>query len=116
MPGIPDANYLPVSSHGRSVADEILSYLVEHPEAQDTLEGITEWWLLEQRIRSAVAEVDGALHELVANELLVSRQCADGRIYYGLNRAKEREIRQHLIETESGQQTETSAGSTQPKS
>jgi hypothetical protein len=99
MPGIPDAKYLPVPSQGRSVADEILSYLVEHPEAQDTVEGITEWWLLEQRIRTAIAEVDGALHELVANGLLVSRQCADGRIYFGLNRAKESEIRQHLIKT-----------------
>ena len=113
--GISDASYLPVSSQGRRVSDEILAYLIEHPEAQDTLEGITEWWLLEQRIRGAVAEVDEAIHELVANELVVSRQCADRRIYYGLNRAKEREIRRHLRETQSGRQTETDAGSTEPQ-
>ena len=99
---------------GRPIADEILGYLVKHPEAQDTLEGITEWWLLEQRIRSAVAEVDGVLHNLVADDLLVTRQCADGRTYYGLNRAKEREIRRHLREAESVRKPETETGSTEP--
>jgi hypothetical protein len=103
-----------VETPGRPIADEILAYLVKHPEAQDTLEGITEWWLLEQRIRSAVAEVDGALHNLVADDLLVSRQCADGRTYYGLNRAKEREIRRHLREAELGRETETDTGSIKP--
>jgi hypothetical protein len=103
-----------VETPGRPIADEILAYLVKHPEAQDTLEGITEWWLLEQRIRSAVAEVDGALHNLVADDLLVSRQCADGRTYYGLNRAKERQIRRHLREAESARETETDTGSIEP--
>jgi len=103
-----------VETPGRPIADEILAYLVEHPEAQDTLEGITEWWLLEQRIRHAVAEVDGVLHDLVAGDLLVTRQCADGRTYYGLNRAKEREIRRYLREAQSARETETDADSTDP--
>jgi DNA-binding PadR family transcriptional regulator len=100
-----------VETPGRPIADEILAYLVKHPEAQDTLEGITEWWLLEQRIRSAVAEVDGALRNLVAEDLLVTRRCADGRTYYALNRGKEREIRRHLREAESARETKTDAGS-----
>jgi hypothetical protein len=98
---------------GRRIADEILAYLVEHPEAQDTVEGITEWWLLEQRIRGAVAEVEGALHDLVANDLLVARRCPDGRTYYGLNRAREREIRRHLRNGQSAGETDTD--STQPQ-
>jgi len=104
-----------VETPGRPIADEILAYLVEHPEAQDTVEGITEWWLLEQRIRYAVSEVDGVLHDLVVDDLLVKRQGADGRIYYGLNREKKREIRRHLREAESRRQTETDAGSTEPQ-
>jgi hypothetical protein len=104
-----------VETPGRPIADEILAYLVRHPEAQDTLEGITEWWLLEQRIRSAVAEVDGALRSLVADDLLVTRQCADGRTYYGLNRAKEREIRRYLREAEPARETKTDVSSTEPK-
>ena len=99
----------------RPIANEILAYLVKHPEAQDTLEGITEWWLLEQRIQYAVAEVDGALNNLVADGLLVTRQCADGRTYYGLNRAKEREIRRHLREAHSARQTEAEADSAEPQ-
>ena len=101
---------------GQPIADEILAYLVEHPDAQDTVEGITEWWLLEQRIRYAVAEVDGALNNLVADDLLLTRQCADGRTYFGLNRAREREIRRHLRKAQSARQTETETepGSTEP--
>jgi hypothetical protein len=105
-----------VETPSRPIANEILAYLVKHPEAQDTLEGITEWWLLEQRIRYAVAEVDGALNKLVADGLLVIRQCADGRTYYGLNRAKEREIRRHLREAQSARPTETDTGSSEAQS
>jgi hypothetical protein len=100
---------------GPPIPDQILAYLIEHPRAQDTLEGITEWWLLEQRIRYAVAEVDGVLHDLVANDLLVARQGADGRIYYALNRAKEGEIRRRLREAESARRTETDSGPTEPQ-
>jgi len=96
-----------VGAPDRLIADQILAYLVTHPQAQDTLEGITEWWLLEQRIRSAAAGVDKALRELVAEQFLVTRQCADGRTYYGLNRLKEREIRRHL-------RTSPAAGGTAP--
>ena len=103
-----------MESPGRPIADEILAYLVQHPEAQDTLEGITEWWLLEQRIRHAVAEIDDVLHDLVADDLLVTRQCADGRTYYALNRAKEREIRRHLRNLQAQQGTETDSGPTNP--
>lgn len=100
-----------METSGQPIANEILAYLIKHPEAQDTLEGITEWWLLEQRIRSAVAEVDGALRNLVAADLLATRRCADGRTYYALNRTKEREIRRHLREAESARETETDAAS-----
>ena len=103
-----------MESPGRPIADQILAYLVKHPEAQDTLEGITEWWLLEQRIRHAVAEIDDVLHDLVAEDLLVMRRCADGRTYYALNRAKEREIRRHLRNLQGQQGTETDPGPTNP--
>jgi hypothetical protein len=89
-----------VDNPRRQLADEVLAYLVQHPQAQDTMEGIAEWWLLEQRIRCAVADVEAALGELVGQDFLVARQCNDGRTYYGLNNAKEREIRRHLRQAE----------------
>jgi hypothetical protein len=102
-----------VDAPARLIANEVLAYLVEHPEAQDTMEGVTEWWLLEQRIRHAVADVDTALRDLVSDDLLVARQCADGRTYYGLNRAKEREIRRYLRTPQGAR--ETNLESTEPK-
>jgi hypothetical protein len=85
-----------VDNEDRVLADEVLAYLVQHPQARDTIEGIAEWWLLEQRIRTAVVEVEAALRDLVGQDFLIMRQCRDGRMYYGLNRAKVREIRRHL--------------------
>jgi Tfp pilus assembly ATPase PilU len=74
-------------------AHEILAYLAEHEDAQDTLEGIVEWWLLEQRIRSRTAEVEKALDNLIAQRLILARQGRDARTHYGINPQKDREIR-----------------------
>jgi hypothetical protein len=89
-----------VDDQGCPIADKVLAYLVEHPQAQDTMEGIVEWWLLEQRIRCAIADVEAALSDLVRNNFLIAVQRPDGRISYGLNREREREIRRHLRETQ----------------
>jgi len=72
---------------------EILAYLAEHPDAQDTLEGIVEWWLLEQRIKRWTARVKEALAELVSRGLVLERQGKDSRILYRINHRKRREIR-----------------------
>ena len=64
------------------------------------MEGIVEWWLLDRRIRYAIADVEAALRELVGKDFLVARQCSEGRTYYRLNREKEREIRRHLRSAE----------------
>jgi hypothetical protein len=94
-----------VDTPSRPLADEVLAYLVRHPQAQDTMEGIAEWWLLEQRIRCTVANVENTLRDLVDRDFLVVRHCLEGRTYYGLNRDKEREIRRHLSEAEPAQET-----------
>jgi hypothetical protein len=71
---------------------EILGYLVEHSGAQDTLEGIVEWWLLERTIRHQTLEVKEALATLVAHGFVLERQGNDGRSYYKVNRRKLRHI------------------------
>jgi hypothetical protein len=75
------------------VACEILAYLTEHPKAQDTLEGIVEWWLMEQQIKRGVAQVKDTLAELVTQGLVLERMGRDGRIHYRLNRRRSEEIR-----------------------
>lgn len=75
------------------MAQEILAYLVENPDAQDTLEGIMEWWFLDERIKRQTAKVKDALAELVAKGLVVERQGMNSRTHYRINRRRLRKIR-----------------------
>ncbi len=72
---------------------DILAYLDENSQAQDSLEGIVEWWLLERQIKQRIAIVRAALDELVARELVLPRKSKDKRIVYRINPAKSGEIR-----------------------
>jgi hypothetical protein len=81
----------------RQSAREILAYLSAHPGGQDTLEGIVEWWLLEQTIRHLLTETRAALRELVADRLVLTRQGSEGRTYYRVNRSKLQTIRALLV-------------------
>jgi|HubBroStandDraft_1064217.scaffolds.fasta_scaffold571564_1 hypothetical protein len=75
-----------------AIQKEILAHLAENPKAQDTFEGIVEWWLLEQKIEQAVSVVKAALAKLVAEKKLSARRGADGRFHYRL-RAQELKTR-----------------------
>ena len=81
------------------IARDILAYLISHPGAQDTLEGIVEWWLLEQRIRHQMAIVQEALSDLVAENLVLRRQGKDSRTHYRVNGRRLKKIRK-LLERE----------------
>jgi hypothetical protein len=98
-----DSGNLRGAGHSKrhQLADEVLDYLVRHPEAQDTVEGIAEWWLLERRVATVVAEVEAVLCDLVGRDLLVAKRSGDGRTYYRLNRGKERQVRRALRKSES---------------
>lgn len=84
-----------ISSKEQTTQD-ILAYLAEHPNAQDTLEGIVEWWVLERRIRSQTAEVRNVLAELVAGQLLFEQKGRDERLHYRLNPGRLVEIKSLL--------------------
>lgn len=63
-----------VCAHDRDeIQRDILAHLVAHPNSEDTLEGIAEWWLLERTIERRLREVEGALDHLVAEGLLERR-------------------------------------------
>lgn len=71
---------------GEEIEKRIHAYLSGHPEAHDTLEGIVEWWLLEQQIRQSAAAVEEALQTLVAKRVVEEFQARDGRVHYRLKR------------------------------
>jgi hypothetical protein len=75
------------------VAQDILTYLLAHSEAEDTIEGIVDWWLLEEKIKHRKKEVQAVLDELVAQALITTRKSEDSRIRYRINGRKMNEIR-----------------------
>lgn len=82
--------------HRSPLCYEILGYLADHPQAQDTVEGIVQWWLLEQRIKQATTQVTATLAQLVAEGLVIARTGKTGRVYYRVNRQKLHNIRRLL--------------------
>ena len=75
------------------IARDVLGYMIDNPEAQDTLEGIVEWWLLQKKIESRSLKVREALAELVAKGLILERQGSDSRLRYLINDSRQGEIR-----------------------
>ncbi len=76
-----------MADEGPDIARRVLEYLVANPHAQDTLEGIVEWWLLDRFTKSNVARVKKALDELVMAGLVLERVGNDSRTYYKINRS-----------------------------
>jgi len=72
-----DAGADPVSR----IAHDVLAYLERHPEAEDTVDGISTWWLLDQHLSSR-DDVLRALEKLVAEGYLVKHVPPDGRCLF----------------------------------
>ena len=74
------------------VTIDILAYLSDHPDAQDTVDGIVEWWLLEQKIGRQIAKVKEELTWLVKEGLVLASQGKDAKTHYRINKHKIGEI------------------------
>ncbi len=61
---------------------DILSYLRRHSQAGDTLEGITRWWLLSERVSLSVTTIKEALEQLDTEGLILARDLGDGKLVY----------------------------------
>ena len=66
----------------KQIAREILAYLAEHPDAQDTLEGIVQWWLLERKIRYQTNIVKEILDDLVLQGLVRKHEVRNSATFY----------------------------------
>jgi hypothetical protein len=65
-----------------SPAPEILDYLARHPEAQDTIDGILHWWVLDAYIRNWAPKIAKTVAQLVEQGFLEQSQSADGKVFY----------------------------------
>ena len=77
----------------------ILQYLIAHPDAKDSLEGILRWWLPGGLGAWEEGEVLEALDALVTRGWLTWRFITPSQSLYGMNREKLEEIRRFLRES-----------------
>ena len=84
---------------GNRIMEEIMFYLQDHPDAKDTLEGITESWVN----HIPQAKVENAVEILLMRKEIMVEVAADGKkIYRGLNREEEiRKLKTEINSTES---------------
>ena len=83
-------------SNKHEIEIEILTYLLNNPDSQDTLEGIVQWWLLETYIQKQAEFVKQALSELVAQGLIIEIYRPNAQISYRINKNKLREIEESI--------------------
>jgi len=68
------------------IANDIKRYLDDHPNAADTLDGIT-WWFLRQRFAESTVLVQQALDYLVAESLVERKsKLGSGHLYFSAQR------------------------------
>ena len=75
-----------------SIAQGILEYLLENPNAEDTLEGVVQWWLLDRTIKQQTLAVKKALASLVEDGLVVAVTGRDERIHYRINKRRRQQV------------------------
>jgi hypothetical protein len=66
------------------VAQEITTYLAQHPDAADTEEGILRWWLPPD-CPASIEVVRAALMKLEQEGLIVTDQVIGGRLIHRRN-------------------------------
>lgn len=66
----------------RNLAQEIAGYISNRPDAADTLEGLTLWWISRQRLLEAEKNVRQAVEYLIDQGVIEKRAMADGRVLY----------------------------------
>ena len=83
-----DQNECFVEANATNFAFMILKYLEKNPNAMDTLEGITEWWILSEKINLNLAKIQRALDTLLEKNLIQKKSYNGQKVYYQLNKEK----------------------------
>ncbi len=65
-----------------ALVEALQAYLVAHPMAADSADGIARWWLPAGSVRPTPAEVERAVATLVARAVLRSVALAEGSVIY----------------------------------
>jgi len=68
-----------------SPAPEILDYLARHPDAQDTIDGILHWWVLDACVQKWAPKIAETVAQLVEQGFLEQKRSADGNVIYHIS-------------------------------
>jgi hypothetical protein len=68
-----------------SPAPEILDYLARQPGAQDTIDGILHWWVLDAYVRKWTPKIAKTVAQLVEQGFLQQKRSSDGKIFYRIS-------------------------------
>jgi hypothetical protein len=61
----------------------VINYLQKHPDSEDTVEGITQWWVKQQQFADSFSAVDNAL-KILSIQGEISAVKRDHQTYYRL--------------------------------
>lgn len=85
------------------IARDILNYLLHHPAAADTLEGIARWRILEEIAKRSLASTEDAMRWLIAKGFLCEEKIAGGKTIYRLDAGRRKEAELLVKEREPNQ-------------
>ena len=88
------------------VAGQILGHLHKNPTKKDSLIGICDWWLFQERINYTVEIVAAALQLLLSKKLIVEKEIMGRGKLYQVNKTKRKEIKR-IVEVTVASSTET---------
>ncbi|MEO0997251.1 MAG: hypothetical protein AAFX58_07010 [Pseudomonadota bacterium] len=72
------------------IASEIARYLEDRPNAADTLEGVSKWWLMKQRFEESDELVCKALEKLVSESVVERKRNPDGTyVYFAASKSRD---------------------------
>lgn len=78
-----------IQTKEEKVSRLILYYLRNNPDAGDTLEGITKWWLEIERIELTVDEIVDVLNGLRKKGLIRMHKTSEGTTFYRISKETE---------------------------
>ncbi len=93
---VPTSETTPLPKHQRRVLRQILTYVLAHPNAKDTLEGIHKWWGLEGRAEFKRDRIQKALKFLMSRGWVTEREVTPTPRIYGVNKEQLAEIKAFL--------------------
>ena len=78
------------------VAQLLFRYMVDHPEAKHTTEGIAKWWILEQKLEEEMAVIKNVISHFIDVGLLKEVELPQKKNYLKINLEKINQCRKIL--------------------